>query len=444
MQRIYTVSRLNRQARQVLESEIGQVWIRGEISNFVAARSGHWYFTIKDEYAQVRAAMFKNANRLTGQRPKEGDRILARANLSLYEPRGDYQVIVEHLEPEGEGLLKQQFEQLKAKLQAQGLFDQARKRPLPDAIRRVGVVTSATGAAIKDILTVLHRRNPAIEVVIYPTQVQGENAHQQIIQAIQTANRRTEVDVLIVGRGGGSLEDLWCFNHEQLALAIVQSSLPVVSAVGHEVDVSIADLVADLRAPTPSAAAELVSQDSSELLRQLHQQYQRLVRGMAQRVQTARHQFQLARHHLRQLHPEIQLQQQSQRMDQLQVRLQRQMQATLTGQRHRYQIARQQLSHLSPDKRIEQTKERLKQYHLQLLRSTQQQLRAGKERLAHNAHLLDTVSPLATLARGYSISFQQDKVLRSVDEVDVGHSLTTKLKDGEIVSTVKSVGTSSQ
>lgn len=266
---IFTVSRLNQTVRLLLEREMGQVWISGEISNFSQPSSGHWYFTLKDDNAQVRCAMFRNSNRRVTFRPQHGQQVLVRANITLYEPRGDYQIIVESMQPAGEGLLQQKYEQLKAQLTAEGLFEQKHKQALPSPAHCVGVITSKTGAALHDILHVLRRRDPGLPVIIYPTAVQGDDAPGQIVRAIALANARQECDVLIVGRGGGSLEDLWSFNDERVARAIFASQIPIVSAVGHETDVTIADFVADLRAPTPSAAAEIVSRNQQELLRQL-------------------------------------------------------------------------------------------------------------------------------------------------------------------------------
>ena len=435
-QHIYTISHLNRHARQVLESEIGQVWVRAEISNFVAASSGHWYFTLKDERAQVRSAMFKNANRRVQQLPKEGDKVLARASISLYEPRGDYQLIVEHMEPEGEGFLKQQFEQLKRKLLTEGLFDQSHKRPLPHPILKVGVVTSPTGAAMHDILTVLKRRNPAIEVILYPSQVQGEQAPYQLIHAIENANQRNEVDVLIVGRGGGSLEDLWCFNDERLARCIFHSNLPVISAVGHEVDVSIADFVADLRAPTPSAAAELVSQDKDELQNRIQQLAIRLRQCLQALLEAKSYNAQLLESRLTRHHPQTRLHQQAQQLDRLAENLGFYMQRKLAILQEHQQALDTRLSKQSPAERIKGESQRLGFMHQSLLRSIQQLLSERRQMLASTAHLLDTVSPLATLSRGYSISLKQGKVVKSVDDVKDGDMLTTKLADGEIVSQV--------
>ncbi|WP_368166034.1 exodeoxyribonuclease VII large subunit, partial [Aeromonas sp. R9-1] len=253
----------------LLEHEIGTVWLNGEISNLAMPASGHWYFSLKDLSSQVRCAMFKGNNRRVPLRPRDGMQVLVQARVSLFEPRGDYQLIIESMQPAGDGVLAMRFEELKQRLTIEGLFDAGRKRPLPAQPRAVGIITSATGAALHDMLTVLRRRAPALPVIIYPTQVQGQAAIGQIVHALYTANRRAEVDVIILGRGGGSLEDLWCFNEEAVARAIAQSAIPVVSAVGHEVDVTISDFVADLRAPTPSAAAELVAPDQGQLRERL-------------------------------------------------------------------------------------------------------------------------------------------------------------------------------
>jgi exodeoxyribonuclease VII large subunit len=438
---ILTVSKLNRLAKSVLEAEIGQVWLTAEISNFVAASSGHWYFTLKDERAQIKAAMFKGANQRVQKKPKEGDKILVRANISLYEPRGDYQLIVEFMEPEGEGQLKQQFEQLKMTLAAQGLFAQEHKKPLPEAVLKVGVITSATGAALHDILTVLKRRNPAIEVVIYPTQVQGDTAVAQICKAIAVANQRDEVQVLIVGRGGGSLEDLWCFNHEKVARAIFASVLPIVSAVGHEVDVSIADFVADLRAPTPSAAAELVSRDQSSLnlaVLTLRERLQKLIRS---RLNELTYQQQLIQQRLQRNHPQKQLEQQYQYVDQLSQRLEKTVLSKLKHEQSQQKNLQSRLAQHNPAKLLERQTKVVSELHNRLSHSWQQVFSRKQQGLANASHLLNTVSPLSTLARGYSISFKQGEIVRSVKQVSQGDSLDLRLADGEVKATVNSIKT---
>ena len=436
---ILTVSKLNRLARSVLEDKIGQIWLSAEISNFVAASSGHWYFTLKDDRAQVKGAMFKGANRRVHQKPKEGDKVLVRANISLYEPRGDYQIIVEHMEPEGEGQLKQQFEMLKRQLASEGIFAQEYKKPIPESVLKVGIVTSPTGAALHDVLTVLQRRNPAIEVVIYPSQVQGDSAVALICTAITQANLRNEVDVLIVGRGGGSLEDLWCFNNEQVARTIFASTIPVISAVGHEVDVSIADFVADMRAPTPSAAAELVSQDQSTLHNKILVQQDKLIKAFSRLQQQWGHQHETVKQRLLQNHPQKQLEQKSQYVDQLQSSLQSAIKQRLTQAQQQQQHIHNRLSLSSPQKLLQRHQQGLQELQTKLQRRCQQLIENKKQKLHNNMHLLDTVSPLATLARGYSISFKHGEIVKSTQQVKVGDVLVTRLEDGEIRSEVSKI-----
>ncbi|MGS2721868.1 exodeoxyribonuclease VII large subunit [Paraglaciecola aestuariivivens] len=436
---ILTVSKLNQMARSVLESQIGQIWLSAEVSNFVAAASGHWYFTLKDSRAQVKAAMFKGANRKVQHKPKEGDKLLVRANIGLYEPRGDYQLIVEHIEPEGEGLLKQQFEALKLKLLAEGLFDQSHKSKLPDTVLKVGIITSPTGAALHDILTVLARRNPAIEVVIYPTQVQGDLAPSLICQAIAMANQRQEVDVLILGRGGGSIEDLWCFNDEQVARSIFASKLPIISAVGHEVDISIADFTADMRAPTPSAAAELVSQDQLALLEQSINQQNRLIKAFASILQLHKQKQSTLEQGLLRNHPQKRLEQKSQFIDQLQAQLTSLMQQKLTHKKQHNQHLLSRLSLCSPRQTVQRHQHNHQDIKSRLLKSMQLLLTAKQQALANNMHLLDTVSPLSTLARGYSISYKNNEILTNSKTLHPGDTLITRLAEGEVRSTVEQV-----
>ncbi|PKH00598.1 exodeoxyribonuclease VII large subunit [Paraglaciecola sp. MB-3u-78] len=436
---ILTVSKLNRLARSVLEAEIGQIWLSAEISNFVAASSGHWYFTLKDDRAQVKGAMFKGANRKVHQKPKEGDKVLVKANISLYEPRGDYQIIVEHMEPEGEGQLKQQFEVLKRQLASEGIFAQEFKKQIPEIVLKVGIVTSPTGAALHDILTVLQRRNPAIEVVIYPSQVQGDSAVSLICAAITQANLRDEVDVLIVGRGGGSLEDLWCFNSEQVARTIFASSIPIISAVGHEIDVSIADFVADMRAPTPSAAAELVSQDQSTLHNKTLILQDKLLKAFSRLQQARLHQHQAVKQRLLHNHPQKQLEQKSQYVDQLHASLQSAIKQILTQVKQRQEHIYSRLSLTSPQKLLQRHQLRLQELQTKLQRSCQQLVDNKQQKLLNNMHLLDTVSPLATLARGYSISFKHGEIVKNTQQVQVGDVLVTRLEDGEVHSKINQI-----
>ena len=434
---IYSVSQLNQSVRLMLENQLGAVWLTGEISNFSQPVSGHWYLSLKDENAQVRCAMFRMKNLRVSFRPTNGMQVLVRANVSLYEPRGDYQLIIESMHLAGEGLLMQQFEALKMKLAAEGLFAQHLKKNLPHFSKAVGIITSKTGAALQDILHILQRRDPSLKIIIYPTAVQGKDAATDIAQMIELANQRQEVDVLIVGRGGGSLEDLWCFNEEVVARAIFHSHLPVISAVGHETDVTIADFVADVRAPTPSAAAELVSRNQTELLQQLQYRRQRLEialdRLFAEKQQKLKH-LSLRLHNQ---HPQAQLRIQQQLITQLSHRLQQSL-------RHRWQKKAENLTALSMrlyknplPLRLQQYEQQLAQLKVRLNSHMNLTLSLQQKQLAHLCGKLDSLSPLKVLARGYSITQnQQNFTIRSLKDVNVGEQIKTRLPDGDIISQV--------
>lgn len=434
---IYSVSQLNQSVRLMLENQLGAVWLTGEISNFSQPVSGHWYLSLKDENAQVRCAMFRMKNLRVSFRPTNGMQVLVRANVSLYEPRGDYQLIIESMHLAGEGLLMQQFEALKLKLAAEGLFAQHLKKNLPHFSKAVGIITSKTGAALQDILHILQRRDPSLKIIIYPTAVQGKDAATDIAQMIELANQRQEVDVLIVGRGGGSLEDLWCFNEEMVARAIFHSHLPVISAVGHETDVTIADFVADVRAPTPSAAAELVSRNQTELLQQLQYRRQRLEialdRLFAEKQQKLKH-LSLRLHNQ---HPQAQLRIQQQLITQLSHRLQQSL-------RHRWQKKAENLTALSIrlyknplPLRLQQYEQQLAQLKMRLNSHMNLTLSLQQKQLAHLCGKLDSLSPLKVLARGYSITQnQQNFTIRSTKDVNVGEHIKTRLTDGNIISQV--------
>ncbi|UMV00570.1 exodeoxyribonuclease VII large subunit [Shigella flexneri] len=437
---IFTVSRLNQTVRLLLEHEMGQVWISGEISNFTQPASGHWYFTLKDDIAQVRCAMFRNSNRRVTFRPQHGQQVLVRANITLYEPRGDYQIIVESMQPAGEGLLQQKYEQLKAKLQAEGLFDQQYKKPLPSPAHCVGVITSKTGAALHDILHVLKRRDPSLPVIIYPAAVQGDDAPGQIVRAIELANQRNECDVLIVGRGGGSLEDLWSFNDERVARAIFTSRIPVVSAVGHETDVTIADFVADLRAPTPSAAAEVVSRNQQELLRQVQSTRQRLEMAMDYYLANRTRRFTQIHHRLQQQHPQLRLARQQTMLERLQKRMSFALENQLKRTGQQQQRLTQRLNQQNPQPKIHRAQTRIQQLEYRLAETLRAQLSATRERFGNAVTHLEAVSPLSTLARGYSVTSAADgAVLKQVKQVKVGETLTTRPGDGVVISEVSAV-----
>ncbi|MCF2856595.1 exodeoxyribonuclease VII large subunit [Pseudoalteromonas sp. SMS1] len=437
--KIYTVSRLNREIRSLLEQGFASLELTGEISNFVAPASGHWYFSLKDEKAQIKAAMWRGNNRYCKYRPENGAQVQVKARVSVYEPRGDYQLIVEQMAPAGEGLLKQKFEALQMQLAAEGLFASHHKKPLPHTINRVGVVTSATGAAIKDILSVLKRRAPQLEVLIYPALVQGQDAASQIAEKISLANRRNEVDVLIVGRGGGSLEDLWSFNEEVVARAIYDSVLPIISAVGHEIDTTISDYVADIRAATPSAAAELVSPDSSELLAYVKDRKHRLLQAFHRKILNEQQHIARLQQRLSLQHPKSQLMQQGQRVDELQQRLARAFQYQQHKHHNSLNILHQRLLQFHPEKRLNMAKSQLSRLEVALQNNMQSHQQKRQNHLALLAARLDSVSPLAVLSRGYSITQINQQVLNSVTETKPGDTLTTQLNDGQIHSTVTSI-----
>ena len=432
-QQVFTVTRLNSAVRMILEQDLGLVWLTGELSTLAMPSSGHWYFSLKDLGAQVRCAMFKGNNRRVTFRPQDGMQVLVQARVSLYEPRGDYQLIIESMQPAGDGVLALRFEELKRRLGAEGLFDESRKRPLPREPRAVGLITSATGAALHDMLTVLKRRAPDLPVFIYPTQVQGSAAISQIVAAIAKANQRAEVDVLIVGRGGGSLEDLWCFNEEAVARAIAHSAIPVISAVGHEVDVTISDFAADLRAPTPSAAAELVAPDNQARIQRLAHLKQRLLQAMNRQQTAARHDFILLQKRLDHQDPKRRLEQQSQRLDELSTRLQQLLRQRLHQGERRLANLELRLQGKSPERLLAAGKRRhqLAEERLYALIAKRQDL--ASHRLAMLTARLDGVSPLATLGRGYSITrTPRGEVISRADQVSSGDQLITTLAQGSL------------
>ncbi|MFP1764246.1 exodeoxyribonuclease VII large subunit [Lonsdalea quercina] len=437
---IFTVSRLNQTVKQLLEGEMGHIWLSGEISNFSQPSSGHWYFTLKDERAQVRCAMFRGSNRRVTFRPQNGQQVLIRAMITLYEPRGDYQLLADSMQPAGDGLLQHQFEQLKQRLSGEGLFDQQFKQPLPKPAKRVGVITSASGAALHDILQVLQRRDPSLPVIIYPTAVQGADAPPQIIRAIELANLRDECDVLIVGRGGGSLEDLWSFNDERVARAIFASRIPIVSAVGHETDVTIADFVADLRAPTPSAAAELVSRNQLELLRQVTTQRQRLEMAMDYYLAQRQSLFTRLHHRLQQQHPQLRLARQQNRLIRLRQRLDDAVQLRLRQSLRRQEHLQQRLLQQPPQPRIHRAQQHIQQLNYRLQHALDKQIGQNKQRFGEACSHLQAVSPLATLGRGYSVTtISSGEVLKKAGQIAAGDTLSTRLQDGWVESQVTAI-----
>jgi len=436
--RALSVSELNHQARHLLESSFMQVWVEGELSGFSRPSSGHWYFSLKDRKCQVRCAMFRGMNQRIRTPPKEGDQVRIRGKVTLYENRGDFQIIVEHVEPAGLGALQQAFEELKQKLLAEGLFEQASKKPLPSLPRHIGVVTSPTGAAIHDILTVLARRCPAIPVTLYPTAVQGKAATADIARAIEAAQNHGVADVLIIGRGGGSLEDLWCFNEEAVARAIAACRIPTVSAVGHEVDVTIADFVADLRAPTPSAAAEKISPDQSDWLKQLRDREFRLSNAMG--LALKRLGTQLGHLSARLRDPRRELLEKAQRMDELELRLRKAIRQRLTTVGVRNDHLRQRLVMQSPHRQLSDSQDALRRVSERLVSVMQQDLKQRRDNLEHAAQTLNVVSPLATLGRGYSIVRDNNgNIIRDATNVNPGDTISAHVARGEMTAKVTSV-----
>ncbi len=436
---IYTITRLNREVRTVLEEVFPTVWVQGEISNLARPASGHMYFTLKDSSAQVRCAMFRNRQSGLRFEPESGMEVLVRANIGLYEGRGEYQLIIESMEPAGEGALQLAFEKLKQKLAAEGLFDDAHKRPLPAFPKQIGIITSATGAAVRDIISVLSRRYPSGRIIIYPVPVQGEGAGKKIAEAIKLADTRNECDVIIITRGGGSLEDLWAFNEESVARAVFACQLPIVSGVGHEIDFSIADFVADQRAPTPSVAAELVSPDSNKLLQVLQRQQEQLLRAQDNRMQ------QLQRHVdflSRQLpHPRQYLLQLTQRTTEHTRTLGHMMEKTIAANRLLVSALQGRISEQNPKHRIERQRQTMQNMQARLNNALQRGFDLTRQKLVMLEQQLNTISPLSTLERGYAIvtERQTGKLVKQATQLNKGDQLSIRLAKAEIESTVDSI-----
>ncbi|MET0106556.1 MAG: exodeoxyribonuclease VII large subunit [Sedimenticola sp.] len=443
---IYTVSRLNSEVRAVLEGSFPLLWVEGEISNLARPASGHIYFSLKDPHAQVRCAMFRMKRQRLRFEPENGLQVLIRARVGLYEGRGEFQLVVEHMEPSGEGALRQAFEQLKQKLAAEGLFDTEQKREIPAFPRRIGIITSPSGAAVRDVLTVLKRRQPAIEPIIYPVPVQGDEAPARIAEMIRIADRRAECDTLILTRGGGSLEDLMAFNDEQVARAIHAAETPIISAVGHEIDFTIADFVADHRAPTPSAAAELASPDQLEMTNRVNLLSRRLLYRFQQRISQGGHKLESVEKRLQLMHPGQRLIQRQQRMDELEQRMKRGLDNRIRRQQHRLEALTARLQGHTPAHRLGRTAQRTEQLsrRLQLAINARQQRNA--QQFSTLVARLDTLSPLATLQRGYSITrtHPEQSVILDASTLSGGERIETLLAKGRVISVVEKVETSSE
>lgn len=433
---IYTITRLNREVRSILETGFPLLWLEGELSNLACPASGHWYLTLKDSHAQVRCAMFRTRNRLLKFVPRNGMQVIVRAKIGLYEPRGEFQIIIEHMEEAGEGALRQQFEQLKNKLNQEGLFSSKTKKKLPAIPKRIGVITSPSGAAIHDVLTTIKRRFASLKVIIYPVSVQGKPAAEEIAKTIKLANKRNECDVLLLTRGGGSLEDLWSFNEEVVARAIYDSNIPLISAVGHDVDFTISDFVADIRAATPTAAAELVSPDVNHWLLQIGTLQKRLNRQILNTIKSK--QASVQQHARNIVHPSRYIEETSQRLDEILYRLKNAIKTQLSD----YQL---KLSHLharcnatDPSQSISSKKNKLLELTLRLNSAQDQQINELKQRFIRCTSTLEAVSPLATLSRGYAYVqlTESNAIVKDSMQLQNGDQVKTTLANGKFTATV--------
>jgi exodeoxyribonuclease VII large subunit len=434
---VYTVSRLNNEVRLLLERGLGVVWVEGELSNFSQPSSGHWYFSLKDRESQVRCAMFRLKNAALGFTPRAGQHVIARGRVSLFEPRGEYQLIIDHLEEAGIGALQREFERVKAKLAAEGLFAGEHKRSLPRFPRRIAVVTSPTGAAVRDVLNILARRFPPAAVLVYPTPVQGAAAVPAIVHALQLASARRDCDVLILARGGGSLEDLWAFNDERVARAIRGCAIPVVTGIGHEIDFTIADFAADARAPTPSGAAELVAPDRSACLDALGRMEARMTACMRRELRAVSSRLTHAGVRLKQAHPGVRLLHQAQRLDDLEQRLASAAHAVLHMRRHRINDAFTNLLQHSPEHLAREYRRRHEGLEARLGRAMNEYLSRRSHRVELAKRTLDAAGPEATLARGFAIVTRADGTLiTDARSVPPGEEIEARLASGLLTARV--------
>jgi len=435
---ILSVSDFSRNVKRVLESNFQMLWISGEISNLAMPRSGHWYFTLKDDRSQVRCAMFRQSNQRLNFIPHEGMQILVKAQVSLYEARGDFQLIVDSMEDAGIGALQHAYEQLKQKLQDQGFFATVHKKTLPKIPQCVGIISSPTGAALHDILQVLKRRFPALPVIIYPAQVQGNEAPQQLIHALQLAQQHALCDVLIIGRGGGSIEDLWAFNNEQLALALFHCSLPVISSVGHEVDFTICDFIADVRASTPSAAAELVSPNQAEWLNRLATIEKQLARAMTHSLATL--QQRLDGHYKQLKHPNRYLEEIAQRLDDLSSQIEQHLNFQLQLRIEKNLTLKARLQQYSPLHQLQRQQNLLNFLQQRLQHSLTTYLEKLQKKIASLAREMDAFSPLATLGRGYAlVKDEQQTLVKSASQLRPGQQVSIHFAHNQTLVTIDQV-----
>ena len=437
-QEIISVSEINKRAKSILEENFPFVWIQGEVSNFFSAASGHWYFSLKDESSEIRCAMFTNKNHHITFEPKDGDHLVLNGTLSIFEGRGQYQIIVEHIELAGEGALLKAFEELKKKLQLEGLFDDSIKRQLPAYPKNIAVVTSPDGAVIQDIINVLDRRSPFLDLTVVPTLVQGEMAAPLICDALNKVGKLKKVDVVILARGGGSIEDLWAFNNEEVARAIVNCPIPIISAVGHETDFTISDFVSDLRAPTPSVAAEIISQPYSELIETLEGYQNYISRSVISQIDLQRTQITNLIKRIR--HPGDKLREISQKLDYLETALIQNINQEISFKKNGLNLKDLSLQQNSPQNKVKEAKVYLQNASKDLLKALKLEIERKSTVLAEIVATLQAVSPLSVLSRGYSIiSTEPDgKILSSSNQVEIGQTISAILSKGSIKAEIKS------
>ncbi len=437
---VFTVSELNSEVKWLLDTQFGSIWVEGELSNTMKARTGHMYFTLKDSRSQLRCAMFRNDNRRLDFTPADGQKVLMRGRLGIYEARGDYQMVVDRMLETGAGALQQQFEETKKRLHGEGLFDEKYKKSIPEFPTTIGLITSPTGAAVQDALNVLKRRFPCAQVIVYPATVQGKTAAPAIVKMIQLANQRAECDVLLMIRGGGSLEDLWAFNEEIVARAVFASQLPLVCGVGHEIDYTIADLTADLRAPTPSAAAELCTPDQTELQTHLLNLERRLSRRAMQSQRDQQSKLAQLQRRLANHHPSNRLRQRSQRCDELDIRLSRLMQNRLLRAGSAHSQLHKRLENLSPSHQLFQRRESVQKLENRLITSTATSVSNARLLLSGAQRALQAISPLNTLNRGYAIvQTSSGSVVTNNSQVEPGDNISVRVAAGQIGAKVTSL-----
>ena len=434
-QEIISVSDINNLAKGLLEKDLSNVWIQGEISSFTAHGSGHWYFTIKDKKSSLSCVMFKFENQSVLFDPKIGDELILNGNISIYAPSGRYQFNVKHIEVFGEGALLKAFEDLKIKLENDGLFDQSRKKLIPKLPLAVAVITSETGAVFQDIINVLRRRSPFIKLTLVESQVQGRTADKEIVKAIRRANKVEDFDVIILARGGGSIEDLWCFNMESVAREISKSQVPIISAIGHETDFTISDFVSDLRAPTPSAAAEIISQNHTNLLESFSRNKDTIEKGLLNKIEALKEVLDFKMALIR--HPGEKLRETSQKLDNFETRMKDLLLNIALDKKNRLERNTSQLKASSPkiDIKFKQTK--IKESYLNLINSIKLNIEKTKKSYLKNINTLEAVSPLAVLSRGYSIvTDDTNKIITSSKELNINQKIKARFQKGEILAQI--------